>query len=355
MTISASAPARVDLAGGTLDLWPLHVLHPGTVTINVAIGLFASCRVRRSEGVFRVFASDGAFDCRAAESDGLLAEPRAALVGSLLDALTIREPLEIELETTVPFGSGLGGSSALTVALMGALERFAPRDLTGVDRVDFVRDVETRVLEKPAGVQDYYPALAGGLHTIHFLPGATRATREDVDPAQWERHLTLFDTGAAHSSGLNNWEVLRARLEGDPEVTRGIEGVRHAAMAMAGAVARRDFQAMGSALASEWEARRRLAPVVSTPVIERAIAAATAAGAWGGKACGAGGGGFVVLLSPAEATSRVRRELAALGVGRVVPAAVVSRGLEVELDKAGEETRGTGAPREPVSNRAGDG
>ncbi|MEP6801700.1 MAG: hypothetical protein ABJC07_07175 [Acidobacteriota bacterium] len=349
MTICASAPARVDLAGGTLDLWPLHVLHPGTVTINVAIGLFASCRVRRSRNVFRVFASDGAFDCRAAESSGLLEEPRAALVGSLLDALTIREPLEIELETSVPFGSGLGGSSALTVALMGALEPFAPRDLTGVDRVDFVRDVETRVLGKPAGVQDYYPALAGGLHTIHFLPGATRAIREEVEPAAWQRHLTLFDTGAAHSSGLNNWEVLRARLEGNPEVIRGIEGVRRAAEAMAGAVARRDFQAMGSALANEWEARRRLAPVVSTPVIERAIAAAVVAGAWGGKACGAGGGGFVVILSPAEATLRVRSELTALGVGKVVPAAVVSRGLEVrEPTEAGGTS---GSVRNPPRER----
>ncbi len=332
MKILSSAPARVDLAGGTLDLWPLHVLHPGTFTINVAIDLFASCRVRPSEGVFRVFASDGSFDCRSAESDGLLADPRAALVGSILDALLIRESLEIELQTSVPIGSGLGGSSALTVALMGALERFAPRDMAGVDRVDFVRDVETRVLGKPAGVQDYYPALAGGLHTIEFLPGATRAAREDVEPEAWERHLTLYDTGAAHSSGMNNWEVLRARLEGDAAVTREIEGVRRAAAEMARAAARRDFEAMGTALASEWEARRRLAPVVSTPVIERAIAAAIAVGAWGGKACGAGGGGFVVILSPAEATPGVRLELSDLGVGRVVAAAVVSRGLEVELE-----------------------
>ncbi|MEP6767816.1 MAG: hypothetical protein ABJC61_04055, partial [Acidobacteriota bacterium] len=105
-----------------------------------------------------------------------------------------------------------------------------------------------------------------------------------------------------------------------------------AAASMAQAAARRDFEAMGAALASEWEARRRLAPVVSTPVIERAIAAAIAAGAWGGKACGAGGGGFVVILAPAEATPLVRRELSELGVGRVVAAAVVSRGLEVELE-----------------------
>ena len=327
--LSASAPARVDLAGGTLDLWPLHVLHPGTNTVNVAIGLFASCRVRRGGEGFRVRAMDGAFDRSAPAAAGLLDEPRTALVGSILEALEISPPLEVELATDVPFGSGIGGSSALTVALLGALERLSPRDLSGVDRVDFVRDVETRVLGKPAGVQDYYPALAGGLHTIAFRPGATRARRADVDPRAWGRRMTLFDTGASHSSGMNNWEILRSRLEGDARVARELESVRLAAEAMAAAASAMDFAAMGAALAAEWSARRRLAPVVSTPLIERAIDAAREAGAWGGKACGAGGGGFVVFLSPEEATPRVRTALGGLGEGRIVDAPVVSRGLEV--------------------------
>lgn len=333
-SIAASAPARVDLAGGTLDVWPLHVLHPGAVTVNVAVGLFAACRAGPSEcRTFRVVSRSGDFERSAADPSGLLADPRTALVGSILEALEIRDPLDVELSTEVPFGSGLGGSSALTVALLGALERFSPRNLAGVDRVDFVRDVETRVLGKPAGVQDYYPALAGGAHTILFEAGATRAHRRDVDPVAWDRHLTLFDTGAAHSSGMNNWEILRARLEGDGRVAADLEGVRQAAVEMADAVSRRDFAAMGAALAQEWKARRRLAPVVATPLIDRAIAAAKAAGAWGGKACGAGGGGFVLFLSPPPATAAVRLALSHLSPGRVVTAQVVSRGLEVREEE----------------------
>jgi D-glycero-alpha-D-manno-heptose-7-phosphate kinase len=327
--ISASAPARVDLAGGTLDLWPLHVLHPGSVTVNIAIAMFASCRVRPGAPAFRVFARDGAFDFTSPDAAGLLEEPRSALVGSLLEALRIVEPVEVELATEVPFGSGLGGSSALTVCLLGALESLSPRDLFRVDRVDLVRDVETRVLGKPAGVQDYYPPLSGGLHTIRFEAGQTAALRKEVEPAAWERHMTLYDTGAAHSSGMNNWEILRGRLEGDPRVAADLDGVRDAAREMSSAVAAGDFAAMGRALRDEWEARRRLAPVVATPSIDRSIAAARAAGAWGGKACGAGGGGFVVMLSPEEATESVRQALSALGEGRVVTAGVVSRGLEV--------------------------
>lgn len=327
--IQASAPARVDLAGGTLDLWPLHVLHPGSVTVNLAIDRRASCRVRRSDGGWRVLAPERGLERRASRSAELLLDPETSLVGSLLQALAVEEPLEIELSSGVPFGSGLGGSSALVVALAGALERFAPPGPPAADPVAFARDVETRVLGKPAGVQDYYPPLAGGLHRIWFEAGRTLAEREDVEAEQWQRHLTLFDTGAAHSSGMNNWAIFRARMEADPAVTERLEQVRRAAVRMAAAAAARDFPAMGRALAEEWDARRKLAPVVSTPTIERAIARALEAGAWSGKACGAGGGGCVVFLSPADRTEAVRQALARLPEGAVLPVRAENRGRTI--------------------------
>ena len=202
---------------------------------------------------------------------------------------------------------------------MGALERMSRRDLTGVDRVDFVRDVETRVLGKPAGVQDYYPPLEGGAHVITFLPGRTKGERIGAETEAWAEHLTLFDSGVSHSSGMNNWQILRARLEGEAAVAANLEGVRSAAAAMAEAVRRADFPAMGEALRREWEARRRL------------IGAAARAGAWGGKACGAGGGGCVVFLSPPESSAAVRRSLTDLGEGSLVPVRVAESGLTVKI------------------------
>ncbi|HEY7369598.1 MAG TPA: hypothetical protein VIA29_06895 [Thermoanaerobaculia bacterium] len=326
--VEASAPARVDLAGGTLDLWPLHVLHPGSVTVNVAINRRARVRVRPSSKGF-VVRSEG-LRLEAHDAGALLSEPRTALLGSLLEALAISEPLEITVASGVPFGSGLGGSSAIAVALMGALESRGGRHLYGVDRVDFVRDVETRVLGRPAGVQDYFPPLEGGRHTIEFLPGETRAARRELDPELWARHLILYDTGASHSSGMNNWEVFQARLAGDRSVEEALEGVRLAAVAMAAAVEAEDFEAMGRALREEWDARRRLAPVVSTPTIEAAIDAATTAGAWGGKACGAGGGGCVVFLAPKDRREAAVTALEELGRGSVLDVAVENRGLTVE-------------------------
>ena len=326
--IEASAPARIDLAGGTLDLWPLHVLHPGSVTVNLAIDLRARCRVRKRTGSFRVTVPDLGYDRSVDDPKDLLADPRAALAGALLESLGIREPRDIELSSEVPYGSGLGGSSALTVAMAAALSESVGRSFDGEGRVELVRDVETRVLGKPAGVQDYYPALEGGLHRLEFLPGRVEVRQSAVDPAAWLRHLSLFDTGAAHSSGMNNWEIFRARLEGDHLVAARLEDVRLAARDMSDAAAAGDFRAMGDALKREWAARRRLAPVVSSPTIEAAIETALGAGAWGGKACGAGGGGCVVLLAPADRTPAVRDALGRLTEGRLLLVAAENQGLE---------------------------
>jgi D-glycero-alpha-D-manno-heptose-7-phosphate kinase len=98
---------------------------------------------------------------------------------------------------------------------------------------------------------------------------------------------------------------------------------------MAAAAKRKEFPAMGRALHDEWQARRELAPVVSSPAIERAIAKALSAGVWGGKACGAGGGGCVVFLAPPERTEAVREALAQLEEGSVLPIRAEPRGLEV--------------------------
>src|SRR5260221_6989412 len=97
---------------------------------------------------------------------------------------------------------------------------------------------------------------------------------------------------------MNIWEILRARLEGDVAVAGNREGVRRAATVMAEAIERLDFARMGQALEGEWTARRRLAPVVSTPLLESAVAAARAAGAGGGEGRRAAGGGGVPVPPP---------------------------------------------------------
>ncbi|HWC64748.1 MAG TPA: hypothetical protein VG777_01595, partial [Thermoanaerobaculia bacterium] len=193
------------------------------------------------------------------------------------------------------------------------------------------RDAETRVLGRPAGTQDYVPALRGGFNVIAYGP-ATRSVRTVRGPfGPVARSLVLFDSGRPHSSGHNNWEIYKAHVEGDPDVRRLLEGIRGAAEKMAQALDAGDVEEMGRALGEEWSFRKRLSPRVSTPVREEAERRALAAGAWGAKACGAGGGGVMAVLGPEAARGRIEEALRGVPGGSLFAAAPDPEGLRVEL------------------------
>ena len=239
--------------------------------------------------------------------------------------------IRIETESSVPFGSGLGGSSALLVAAVSALGALTGAGLEAERAIDLCRDVETRVLGKPAGTQDYVPALRGGFHAIRYGPGSRSMRSVPADVGRFARSLVLFDSGRPHSSGLNNWEIYKARIDGDPEVTGLLAGIRDAADEMAAALDAGDPEAMGRALGREWSFRKRLSPRVSTPLLEEAERRAAAAGAWGAKACGAGGGGVMIVLGPETARERIARALGEIPGGALFAASPDLQGARVEL------------------------
>src|SRR5262249_45421960 len=121
----------------------------------------------------------------------------------------------------------------------------------------------------------------------------------------------------------------KRQIDGKRKVHKGFDRIAQSAMEMEKALTAGDFRAAGKALGHEWENRKALIAGISTPEIEAAIAAATGAGAWAGKVCGAGGGGCIVFLLPPEARENVRRALAQVA-GRVLEASPVAHGLAVE-------------------------
>jgi D-glycero-alpha-D-manno-heptose-7-phosphate kinase len=312
--VSVRTWCRVDLAGGTLDIWPLGLFHPGARTVNVAIDLAATVRLRRSDvGDTGYVVRQGESEVRAGSIEELSAHPEGALVGVVADALGL-PPVEVELSSDSPRGGGLGGSSALTVALIAAAEEELglPRS-RAAERVHMARDLEARLMRLPTGVQDHYPGLLGGALEILQAPGGERVRRLDVDLERLGESLLVVYSGASHFSAGNNWQVVRRRLDGEPEVTELFRGLAEAAAALAPALEAGDLPRVGALMSREWSHRRRLAEGVSTPLLENLIERALALGAWGGKACGAGGGGCLAFLCPPERRSAVAGGLEELG------------------------------------------
>jgi D-glycero-alpha-D-manno-heptose-7-phosphate kinase len=327
-TVEASAPTRIDLAGGTLDIWPVYLFHRGAVTVNCAIDRRAWCRVETGVTGVRIESKDTLAKAEGKDVGEIIGGGILSLVAYILRALGIDSGVKVTTHSRVPSGSGLGGSSALSVAIAAAAARAVGREMDADTLWPIVRDAEAQSIAVPTGVQDYLAAIHGGVLGIHLEPGALRVEKLGTDPARVEECLLLVDSAVSHFSGLNNWAIFKAQIDGDEAIRAALADIVTAAKALRLALVESRYADVPALLDAEWQARKRLAPGVSTPEIEK-IAAAARAGGGAAKVCGAGGGGMVTVWAPPKARAGVEQELRGAGF-KPVPFRIDLRGLEVE-------------------------
>lgn len=328
MHVVSSAPARIDLAGGTIDIWPLYLFHEGASTLNAAINLRAHADVRdRADGCVELISVDTSRRTLAKDWTGLDASGDVPLLSALARQYRLAGAT-LTTRGEAPAGAGIAGSSALAIAVCGALARWSGASAEPEDLLRVAKNVECRVIRVPAGVQDYRPALYGGIAAIELRADGIRRVALGVDPVELERRIVLAYTGAPRNSGTNNWEITKRHLDGDRSVFDCFERIRDTAAAMRGALERADWDEVGRQIANEWNNRKRLAPGVTTPTIDALIARAMNAGATAAKVCGAGGGGCLFCFGPPGARPAIAEALAA-GGARVLDFRIEMKGLEV--------------------------
>ena len=329
--VHASAPLRVDLAGGTLDLWPLGLLQPGGATAAVAISLRveASAAPAPRPGVIALAAEDLALSEEHSAAAPLRRRGRLALLQRIAAALAPPEGVSLSTRSPVAQGSGLGTSSALGVAAAAALLRYRGRRPVRDEVVALVRDLEAQVLGIPTGTQDHEAAWGGGAFFMQHAPGGETLwiLPRPLLAALGDR-LVIFDSGRARSSGPSNWDMFRRRIEGDAAAVRALAQVAEAGARAAEALAAHDWRALGRAMRKDLDARRSWSPLVLTPALERAFDAARRAGALGFKVCGAGGGGYAIALAEPARRARVARAIEETGA-RLSGARPTARGLAI--------------------------
>ena len=325
--IEARSPSRIDLAGGTVDIWPLYLFQRGAVTINAGISLFVRIRIAVSEdGLFHIVDLKRNRRCTAATIDLLKRKKGFELFGWALDHFRPNTGLKIVSDTMVPEGAGLAGSSSLLVALCGALNHITRMHYSRVRLLDILRDIETQLLQVPAGFQDYYPALWGGISSICWdVGGGKREVLDSVD-REIEPWLMLVYTGTSRHSGTNNWNILKQYIEGDTRIRRLLQKIVAVTHSMREALIERDFEKAGTLMGQEASCRRELLPTIVTPEIERLEKMARSLGVIGCKVCGAGGGGCVVLFLEPDRREIVYRRLTQSGY-EVVPFRIARKGL----------------------------
>lgn len=324
--ITTSAPTRIDLAGGTLDIWPLYLFHPGAQTINAAISLRARATIEpRADERIVITSLDTGVTVEADHWRELRDRKDLRLL-SLLAHFFEARGVTLTTSCESPAGAGIAGSSALNVAVCAAFAEWSRTRYEPEALLQLAMNVEAQAIAVPTGLQDYRPALYGGIAALQLDVDRLRRVPLDVDPSELERRLVLCYTGEPRNSGTNNWEITKKHIDGDAQVFECFERIRDTAAAMREALAAGDWDAVGRAIAGEWDHRKRLAPGVTTPAIEALMSRATAAGATAAKVCGAGGGGCLFCFGPPERRGAIREALAA-GGARVLDFSIERDGL----------------------------
>lgn len=308
------APTRVDFGGGWTDVPPYSEIEGGTVCA-VAIARYATAQVSGGAG------PEPDASATIPERDAPLV--RAALGRSGIDDGRIR----VRLHSDFPIGAGLGGSSAASAALLGALDRWrgVPIDRTAI--AERGRRIEVNDLGVPGGRQDHYCATHGGLLDLSFgrTVGIRRIPLSPTLRESLERRCVLVYTGESRISGDTISGVLEGYRRRDGRVTFALARMRDLARQMVAALGRDDVDELGLLVGVHWTHQRTLHPAIPTPRIDAIIERAGQAGALGSKATGASGGGCVLAIARGGLEEEVRRAVGALG--ELVPFTLDETGL----------------------------
>lgn len=312
MIIETSAPPRVDLAGGTIDIWPLYLFHPGATTVNFALTLHARCRIETRDDSRIILESRDrgtSFETDLSKIDDLRTQERLELVSKLVHFFRPNTGFHLTTESAAPAGAGLGGSSALAIACVGALNRLVGDRYEQRKFVVIAANVESQVIKVPAGFQDYYPPLYGSVSCIHFRPDGIEREALQINTDELERRIVIIYTGEPRLSGINNWEAFKKHIDGDNEIFQIFEGIRDSALRMRAALQASDWDRMAASMKQAFPNRKKLAPTITTPQMDMLLDKALANGAQGAKVCGAGGGGCMAFLCTPERKADVERAL----------------------------------------------
>jgi len=298
MIIESSAPTRVDLAGGTIDIPPLFLFHEDAATVNFAVSLLAYCRIETRDDdriILESIDQKAIVETSVSEIASLKTEKRLELLSKLVYFFRPETGFQMICESEAPAGAGLAGSSTLSIACIGALNRLVGDRYTPDRFIPIAANVECQVIRVPTGFQDYYSAVFGGVASIHFGPDGIRREALDVNTAELERRIAVCYTGEPRNSGTNNWEITKRHIDGDVEIFEIFEGIRDTSQSMRIALQSSDWDEIGKILANAHPQRKRLSPNITTPQMDHLIATALANGAIAPKVCGAGGGGCIAF------------------------------------------------------------
>ncbi len=316
-TIRVVAPLRISFVGGGTD-FPHYFEEHGGAVLSATIDHHVRVTVVPRDDRQVIVRSLDLGDIVQYHLDaGPVYDGVMDLAKAAIDRIGVPGGIEMVIDSDAPAGSGLGGSSALVTGVVAGLAMLGERRFDADELARISYSIERDDLGISGGWQDQYAAAFGGFNLFEFsrqgvLVSPIRAGAEIL--ARLQERLMLCYTGFVRRNvGLIDTQIDLYR-EGREETILGMKQLHAIAYAMRDAVEEGDVDELGAMLHDAFVAKRRMNPHIAehTP-IEAMLSMAQAAGANGGKICGAGGGGYLLLYCRPSAQPAVREELERLG------------------------------------------
>ena len=332
MSITVTAPMRIDLAGGTLDLHPLYLFLERPLTITISINIYSQARVRAIEGNrVRLISEDLGSSIEVENTAELQFGGPLDLLVRAVNFYAPQGGVELITHSGAPKGSGLGASSSLLMSISKALSLFSGRGDSIHDLIMYGASLEAQNLRIPTGYQDYYGACLGGINGLEFkIDGHNiRSLYSSQDFfTKLNDSLIVSFTGISHFSGTSNWNMLKRYIDNEGDTVKRMEAIEDTAHQMWDALICEDLDKVAEALDREWQTRRGLAEGVTNASIDAMVLAAKNAGALASKICGAGGGGCMLTLARPQERQQVIEALESKGA-EILEVSIDSQGLRV--------------------------
>lgn len=322
MIFRSKAPLRLGLAGGGTDVSPYSDIYGGAV-LNATINLYAYSTIEpRDDGKIIFNSVDRKERLEYEKTKELPIDGKLDLLKGIYNRIVrefTKEPLSFELTTYVdaPPGSGLGSSSTLVVAVIGAFAEWLKLPLGEYDIAHLAYEIERKDLGMAGGKQDQYAATFGGFNFMEFydndkvIVNPLRIKSEIIEELQI--NILLYYTGTSRLSS----KIIEAQVEGvKNKREKSIEAMhklKEQAILMKETILKGKLNEIGEILDFGWQYKKQMAEGISNPVIEEIYETAKKAGATGGKISGAGGGGFMMFYCPGNTRYKVIEGLQKFG------------------------------------------
>lgn len=332
--IRARAPLRISFGGGGTDV-PPYVDERGGLVLNATINRYAYVTIIPNDrGEITMRSLDYNEEVSYSVEDGVpLDAHQMELARGAVRRFDIEQRdrgFDLYTHTDCPPGSGLGASSTMVVALIGAFDAWLQLGLTNYEIAQLAYEIERIDLGIEGGKQDQYAATFGGFNFMEFRDDAAlinplRIPSDGI--AELEYALVMAYTGQSRYSA----DIIEDQIDNyegqEKHAVEAMDRTRELAVEMKRVILKGHFYEFGKLLHTAWEVKKQMSSKISNPFIDRMYAAAREAGAMGGKISGAGGGGFMFCFTEFDRQQAVRNALEEHGA-EVVDFGFTDHGLQ---------------------------